>query len=113
MLLPVADAVALTLALSGTYAALAAVSAISRLIVYLFTCGATLRLRQPQFAGRVRPPTFVVPGGPLVPSLAIVIALAILAGATGRQLRAGIIALAAGAVLYLIALRTTPAQAKK
>jgi len=109
----VTSAVALTLALSGTYAALAAVSAISRLIVYLFTCGATLRLRQPQFAGRVRPPTFVVPGGPLVPSLAIVIALAILAGATGRQLRAGIIALAAGAVLYLIALRTTPAQAKK
>lgn len=109
----VTSAVALTLALSGTYSALAAVSAISRLVVYVFTCAATLRLRQPQFAGRVRPATFVVPGGPVIPSLAIVIALAILAGATGRQLRAGILALLAGAVLYLVALRSSTSATAK
>jgi amino acid transporter len=101
----VTAAVALVLALSGRFAALAAVSAVSRLIVYLFTCGATLRLRQAQFAGQVEPPRFTVPFGPVVPGLAIVFALAILAGASGAQLRAGGYALAAGALLYLLALR--------
>ena len=43
--------VSLLLALSGRFAALAAASAISRLIVYVFTCAATIRLRQPRFAG--------------------------------------------------------------
>ena len=42
--------VSLLLALSGRFAALAAASAISRLIVYVFTCAATIRLRQPRFA---------------------------------------------------------------
>jgi basic amino acid/polyamine antiporter, APA family len=107
----VTSAVALTLALSGTYAALAVVSAISRLVVYVFTCAATLRLRRPQFAHRVPPATFVAPGGSVIPSLAIVIALAILAGATGPQLRAGVLALAAGAVLYLVARDAKPTAA--
>jgi basic amino acid/polyamine antiporter, APA family len=102
----VTSAVALALALSGTFAAMAAASAISRLIVYVFTCAATLRLRRPAFADRVRPATFVVPFGPLIPSAAIVIALAILAGASTRQLVAGAAALLAGAVLYLIATGT-------
>jgi APA family basic amino acid/polyamine antiporter len=101
----VTGGVALVLALSGRYAALAAVSAISRLTVYAFTCAATLRLRQPRFAARVRPASFVVPLGPVIPSLGIVMAVAIIAGATPAQLRAGVYALVAGAVLYLIALR--------
>jgi basic amino acid/polyamine antiporter, APA family len=95
--------VSLLLALSGRFAALAAASAISRLIVYVFTCAATIRLRQPRFAGAVNPAVFRIPFGPVIPSLAIVIALAILAGATPQQLRSGAIALAAGAVLYVIA----------
>ena len=49
------------------------------------------------------PPLFMVPLGPTVPALAIVVALTILAGATPQQLRAGAIALAAGAALYAIA----------
>jgi amino acid transporter len=101
----VTAAVALLLALSGRFAALAAVSAVSRLIVYVFTCAATLRLRQARFASRVEPPRFVVPFGPVVPALAILFALGILAGASAAQLRAGGYALAAGAVLYLLALR--------
>jgi hypothetical protein len=56
----------------------------------------------------VKAPTFTVSFGPLVPSLAIVIALAILAGATTRQFNAGALALMAGAVLYVIA-RLSPA----
>jgi hypothetical protein len=89
---------------------MAAVSAVSRLIVYVFTCAATLRLRTPAFAARVNPATFVVPFGPAIPSAAIVIALAILAGATRRQLEAGVWAIAAGAVLYVIAIASQGAK---
>jgi basic amino acid/polyamine antiporter, APA family len=96
-------AVSLALALSGRFAALAAVSAISRLVVYVFTCAATLRLRNPRFAATVRPAVFTVPFGPLIPALAIVIGLAILAGATPQQRRAGALALLAGAALYAVA----------
>jgi hypothetical protein len=53
---------------------------------------------------------FTVPFGPLIPSVAIVIALAILAGATPQQLRSGALALAAGAVLYVIALVSPSAR---
>jgi amino acid transporter len=108
----VTAAVALVLALSGGFAALAAVSAISRLIVYIFTCGATLRLRQPRFASHVQPARFVVPSGPVIPLLAIAVALAMLAGADLRQLRAGGLALAAGAILYVAARRTGGGRAR-
>ena len=40
-------AVALALALSGTFQSMAAASAISRLFVYVGACASTLRLRQP------------------------------------------------------------------
>jgi amino acid transporter len=98
--------VSLVLALSGRFATMAAVSAVSRLVVYVFTCAATIRLRGEAFAGRVDPPAFVLPFGPAIPSAAIVIALAILAGASRGQLIAGAWALVAGAVLYIIATRT-------
>jgi amino acid transporter len=99
----VTSGVAVTLALSGRYAELALVSAVSRLIVYVATCASTLRLRSDRFADRVNAATFVVPGGPMVPAAAIVIAVAMLAGAKTEQLVAGGIALAAGAVLYVVA----------
>jgi basic amino acid/polyamine antiporter, APA family len=103
-------AVSLLLALSGRFAPLAAASAISRLIVYVFTCAAAIRLRHPRFAAVVKPAIFTVPFGPLIPSLAIVIALAILAGATPQQLRSGALALAAGALLYVVALFSPSAR---
>jgi L-asparagine transporter-like permease len=98
-------AVALVLALSGTFRSLAAASAISRLIVYVATCASTLRLRSRRFDTVVKPPVFVVPFGPVIPMAAIVIALAILAGATPLQLAAGTGALAGGAVLYVVAVK--------
>jgi APA family basic amino acid/polyamine antiporter len=97
--------VALVLAVSGTFQSLAAASAISRLIVYVTTCASTLRLRSSRFDHAVKPPVFVVRFGPAIPLAAIVIALAILAGATPLQLAAGTGALAGGAVLYLIAVK--------
>jgi basic amino acid/polyamine antiporter, APA family len=101
----VTSIVALLLAVSGTFQTMAAASAISRLLVYVATCASVIRLRQSRFAHEVKPASFVVPFGPVIPALAIVFALAILAGATKTQLVVGTGALAAGAVLYVIAIR--------
>ena len=101
----VTSGVALGLALSGTFVVLATASAISRLVVYVATCASTLRLRSPRFEGRVKPATFVVPFGPVIPMAAIAISLTILAGATSAQLTGGVLAIAAGTVLYWVAIR--------
>jgi basic amino acid/polyamine antiporter, APA family len=95
--------VSLVLATTGSFVTMAQASAVSRLIVYVATCAAALRLRSPRFAGSVPEPTMRVPGGPVIPLAAIVIALAILVGATPQQLRAGGIAVVAGAALFAIA----------
>ena len=50
---------------------------------------------------------FTIPGGPAVPVMASIVALGILAGASPQQLTAGAAALAAGAILFLIATRTS------
>jgi amino acid transporter len=96
--------VALVLAISGGFVTLALVSALTRLVVYIATCASTLRLRSPRFEARVKPATFVVPFGPAIPVAAIIISLAVLAGATPAQLWSGIWAIAAGAVLYVVAI---------
>lgn len=92
---------ALVLALSGTFVALAAVSAIARLVMYLAVCLSTLVLRRRDPAGA----TFTVPFGPVIPLLASLVALGILAGATQAQLTSGLAALAGGAVLFFLAPR--------
>ena len=98
-------AVSLVLATTGSFVTMAQASAVSRLVVYVATCASALRLRSAAFAGRVAEPTFRVPLGPAIPVAAIAIALSILFGATGPQLRAGGYALLAGAVLFLAATR--------
>jgi APA family basic amino acid/polyamine antiporter len=97
--------VALTLALTGSFVQLAAVSAVARLVMYVAVTTATLVLRRRQPNGVMRAAEFRIPFGPTVPVLATVVALSILAGATQQQLLAGAAALAAGAVLYAIAAR--------
>lgn len=94
------SAVALVLALSGTFVTLAAGSAISRLFVYAVTCAATLALRRPPYAPIVRPALFKAPGGVLIPAAGTLISIAIVAFATPRQIVVGLGALAAGAGLY-------------
>jgi amino acid transporter len=106
----ITSAVSLVLAISGRYAELALASAISRLLVYTATCAATLMLRGRTTAD-VRPPTFVVPFGPVIPAAAIAIAIFMLSNARREQLIAGTAALAAGAVLYLIAISRARAGA--
>ncbi|MDP2053773.1 MAG: APC family permease [Acidobacteriota bacterium] len=110
--------VALTLALTGSFVALAAVSAIARLVMYLAVCAATLVLRKhdreiaaqvgshfSDLDGAVAPAKFTVPLGPVIPVVASIVALGILAGASQAQLTAGAAALAAGAVLFFVATR--------
>ena len=92
--------VALVLALSGSFVYLATVSAVARLVTYTGACAATLALRRKQFEGRVQPATFTVPFGPLVPLAAILISIALIAGATRLQFLGGAAALVAGAGLY-------------
>ena len=112
----------MVLALTGSFVALAAVSAVARLVMYLAVCMSTLvlRKRDREIAAQVgahfsrirsrsrrKPPTFTVPLGPVIPVLASIVALGILAGATQGPLdRRGCGAPAAGAVLYAIAPKT-------
>jgi len=96
------SAVALALALTGSFAQMAVVSAVARLVAYIGACGATLMLRRPEFAKRVEPATFIIPLGPVVPLLAILVSLAILVGATWTQLFWGAVALLAGGVFFLV-----------
>jgi amino acid transporter len=104
--------VALVLALTGSFVQLAAVSAVARLVMYLAVCTATLVLRHRLPDAQVGPAEFTAPLGPLVPILASVVALGILAGATSQQLLAGAAALVAGAVLYVVAVYRAAPETK-
>jgi len=99
--------VLVVLALTGSFVFMAAVSAVARLVVYLSACGATLRLRRADMTTQVAPANFTVPLGPVIPVIAILISLSILAGATAQQLLAGLAALAVGGVLFAIATQGT------
>jgi amino acid transporter len=97
--------VAVVLALTGSFAKLAVVSALARLVTYTGVSAATLRLRSPRFVDVVKPATFVAPLGPAVPIIAIVVSLAIAAGATREQLLGGLAALAVGAAMFALRFR--------
>jgi len=94
------SAVALLLAVTGSFASIAVVSALARLVTYTSVSAATLRLRAPSFAGRVNPPTFVAPLGPVIPAIAILVALGVAFGASRAQFLGGLAALVAGALLF-------------
>ncbi len=93
----VQGALALALALSGSFVQLALLSVVARLFTYLATTAAVLVL-QKRFAGR--PDALQLPGGPLIPLAAMALSLGLLATATWQNLAAGAIALMAGAVIY-------------
>ncbi len=103
------SAAALGLALVGSFERLATVSAVARLVAYAATAAATIVLRRSRYATVVRPATFVIPFGPLIPTLALAVSLTILAGATRQQLLGGLLALAVGALLFV----ATPAKSKR
>jgi APA family basic amino acid/polyamine antiporter len=96
------SAVALGLALSGSFASIAVVSALARLLMYAGSAAATLRLRSHVPAQIAKPATFVAPLGPVVPIVAILVCVGIAAGATRQQLLGGAAALLAGAAMFAI-----------
>jgi amino acid transporter len=92
-------AVALPLALSGTFVELAALSVIARLATYVGTAAAVPVLRR----RRDLPPAgFVLPGGPAIPIAACVVSAALAASASPRNLVAGAIALVVGLGIYAL-----------
>lgn len=97
------SAIALPLALTGSFVGLAALSVVARLATYFGTALAVpvLRRKFPDAPGVVR-----IPGGWLIPIAAALICLVLAASATPRNLIAGAIAIAVGFVLW--ALRRKP-----
>jgi len=107
--------IAFGLALTGTFAELATLSAVARIVFYMATCAAVPVLRR-----KVAAPegAFELPGGVLVPVLALIVSVAILGSAAWVDLQAvragavdvlglptigGTLALVVGGLLYLIA----------
>ena len=89
--------IALALALSGTFVQLALLSVIARMATYLGTAAAVPVLRR-RF-GR-RPGAFRMPGGPVIPVAAFLLTISLLASAGWKDLLAGAIGLAVGALIY-------------
>lgn len=99
----VTSGLGIVLALTGSFAVLAAVSAVARLLNYAGTCAAVIALRRKDAQGLAPKAGFQVPWGPVIPVIGLVSSLAIVAGATRQQLGGGLIALIAGAVFFGIA----------
>jgi amino acid transporter len=92
-------AVALALALGGSFAQLALLSAVARLATYLFTCISVPIVRKR--TGNLQPQHLIVPILGVLFSLTLVYVL------NQARLIAGAIALATGAIIYLVS-RPTP-----
>ena len=84
-------------AMSAEFAALAAISAIARLLSYMATCAAVpvLRRKMPE-AHR----GFTVPGGAIIPVTALVLSAWLLLGSTRTQVSISAAALLVGAAIY-------------
>ena len=91
--------VACALAIYGTFPVMAALGAISALIIYLGSCLALLVLRRRDVRTHGQP--FLVPGGPIIPLLACAVLLWLLAQATRDELLAMGLVIVTAAVLYL------------
>jgi amino acid transporter len=89
---------AAALAVGGSFAKLALLSAVARLTTYLFTCAAVPRLRKLSEG-------FRIPGGILVPALGVLASLLICVSLTRDKLIAGGVALLAGGLVYLVSRR--------
>ena len=86
----------LVLALTGSFVQLAAISALARLLVYAGTCASVLALRR---QGRA---PFTIPGGPVIPVVALAVCGALLFGMTWDQFIRGFAALVVGAILFFM-----------
>ncbi len=91
-------AIAIPIAIQGSFVKLALLSATARLTTYLFTCASIPRLRKISGSQGFR-----APGGLLVPILGVLISLTLFSIMTRERLIAATIALVVGAILFAIA----------
>lgn len=103
-------ALALPLALSGSFVGLAALSVIARLATYIGTAAAVpvLRRKLPATPRAIR-----LPGGPAIPIAALIVCALFLSSAGAKNWIAGAVALAIGAVIYGIRRRTSSDPAER
>src|SRR5690554_2728960 len=93
----VQSAIALVLALSGSFVELAMLSIIARMVTYVGTVASIPVLRR-KFSHR--PKAFRLPGGNIIPVIALLLCLIFLVSATIGNLVAGSLALLVGAGVY-------------
>jgi Amino acid transporters len=91
--------IALGLALSGSFVQLALLSMTTRLFAYIGTAAAVLVLAR-RYADR--PGALKLPGGPLIPVLALLLCLALFASASWQNIAAALVAFVIGAVIYTL-----------
>lgn len=96
--------VAIPVALSGSFAKLALLSAVARMTTYLFTCAAVPRLR------KLSDGAFRAPGGLLFPILGVAVSVALFSILRAEQLIAAAIALTVGALLWWIGQKPRTAE---
>ncbi len=102
-------AIALPLALSGSFAQLATLSVVARLATYFGTAAAVLVLRRKLPDA---PNIVTTPGGPVIPVAALLLCVGLALSAEPRHLIAGAIALVVGLGLYAIRRRPEPSSDK-
>lgn len=90
-------AFSLVLALSGSFVQLALLSVVARLFTYIGTAVSVLVLRK-RYGNQ--PGAMRLPGGPLIPVVALLLSVGLLASAKIENLAAGAVALLIGAVIY-------------
>jgi len=90
-------AIALVLALSGSFVALAMLSVVARLATYIGTCSALLVL-QKRFAAA--PDALHLPGGMLLPIMGLALSLCFVAATSWKNLLAAAVALVLGVLIY-------------
>ena len=90
----------LVLSLSGTFAALAVASSLSRLLAYVVCIGALPRVRA-RADEETRAQAYVLPGGHLVPAIALLICFILILQTTLANWVALAALLAVGVALYL------------
>jgi len=89
-----------TLAVAGAFAALAVLSVLASLVLYVGCAAAVLELRRRDVRAGGTP--FRIPGGPLVPLLAIAASLWLVSSATWAQLRVVLLVIALTIARYAI-----------
>lgn len=95
-------AIVLGLTLSGSFVYLLTVSTLSRLLVFAVTCASLPKLRRMPAAPAAR---FVLPGGGVIPSVALALIAWLLASSSWAESRDVMILIALGAMIHAAGLR--------